>query len=217
MTENLIEPTKVCVNNSRVIPPKFTLVILSGKKETWSKLTAALVCFQSHSITEGKIHILPPPFVMSTFPYSNFSFQELLFSSSFRPSHPCSTFPVQTEEFILRCQPESTYHQSNTTQTMIICLRLALTLLYFTLYIYPESQPSRALSSSLRGQISQSIYSWLANETSTRKYYQSTMNGFQLQHVVFLPVTTTVPSHPKQATCYVMIPIINNNFIPYIL
>ena len=176
---------------------------------------AALVCFQSHSITEGKIHILPPPFVTSTFPYSNFSFQELLFSSSLCPFHPCSTYPVQTEEPILRCQPESTYHQSNIIQAMIICLRLALTLLYFVLYIHPESQPSRTLASSLRGQISQCLYSWLANGTSTRKYYQSTMNGFQLQHVAFLSVTTTVPSYPEQAICYVMIQI--NNFIPYIL
>ena len=132
------------------------------------------------------------------------------------PHCPCSTFPVQTGEPTLSSQSESTYHQPNIIQALIICLRLALTLLYIVLYIRPKPPPSRTLTSSPRGQISQSYFSWMANGTSTRKYYQSTMNGFQLQHVVFLPVTTMVPSHPKQAICYVMIPI-NNNFIPYIL
>ena len=176
---------------------------------------AAIVCFQSHFITEGKNHISPPPFVMRTFPYPNFSFQELLFSSS-RPFHPCSTFPVQTGEPTLSSQSESTYHQPNITQALIICLRLALILLYSILYRRLKLPPSRTSTSSPRGQISQSYFPWTTNGTPTRKYYQSTLNGFQLQHVVFLPVTTMVPRYPEQAICYVMIPI-NNNFIPYIL
>ena len=172
---------------------------------------AAIVCFQSYFITEGKNHILPPPFVMRTFPYPNLSFQELLFSSSC-PFHPCSTCPNQTEETTLSSQSESTYHQPNIIQALIICLRLTLTILYIVLYIHLKPPPSRTLTSSFRGQISQSYFSWLANGTSTRKYYQSTLNGFQLQHAVFLPVTTIVPRYPEQVSSYVVIP--SNNFIP---
>ena len=176
---------------------------------------AAIVCFQFHFITEGKNHIFPPPFVMRTFPYPNFSFQEPLFSSSC-PFHPCSTFPVQTGESTLSSQSESTYHQPNITQALIICLRLALTLLYVVLYSRPKLPPSRTLTSSPRGQISQSYFPWMTNGTPTRKYYQCTLNGFQLQHVVPLPVITVVPRYPEQAIYYVVIPI-NRNFIPCIL
>ena len=113
MTDNLIEPNKVCVNNFHVIPIKFTL-ILSGKEETWSKLMAVIVCFQSHFITEGKSHIFPPPIITHTFPYPNFSFQESLFSLSC-PFHPCSTLPVQTGEPTLSNQSESTNRQPGIT------------------------------------------------------------------------------------------------------
>ena len=100
MTENLIEPNKVvCVNSFYVILLKFTFV-LSGEKETWSKLTAFLVCIQSYLVTEGILHIPQPPIIIHTFPYPNISFQESLFSS-FYPSHPCSSLPVQTAELLL--------------------------------------------------------------------------------------------------------------------
>ena len=68
MTENLIEPNKVvCVNSFYVILLKFTFV-LSGEKETWSKLTAFLVCVQSYFVTEGILHIPPPTIIIYTFP-----------------------------------------------------------------------------------------------------------------------------------------------------
>ena len=176
---------------------------------------AAIVCFQSHFITEGKNHIFPPPFVMHTFPHPNFSFQEPLFSSSC-PFHPCSTFPVQTGESTPTSQSESTNHQPNIYQALIICLRLALILLYFILYRRPKLPPSRTSTSSPRGQISQSYFPWTTNGTPTRKYYQSTLTGFQLQHVVPLSVITVVPRYPEQDLYYVVIPN-TRNFIPRIL
>ena len=176
---------------------------------------AAIVCFQFHFITEGKNHIFPPPIVMRTFPYPNFSFQEPLFSSSC-PFHPCSIFPVQAGESTPSGQSESTNHQPNISQALIICLRLALILLYFMFYRPPKLPPSRISTSSPRGQISQSYFPWMTNGTPTRKFYQSTLIGFQLQHVVPLSVITVVPRYPEQDLYYVMIPN-TRNFILRIL